>query len=165
MAIMIPVYIINALYLWPITLWTYLQYGRPPKPDEKIVENKTQGQSTPHQEHHHDEARHMDPGKEPAKVDNSLQIHNHGHHMSEHEQGEMHMDHATHGGGGEGHSHGGHVHQDPSIPMFATVTIGVCHCGAGCVLGDIIGEWLVYGTNAMIGNPPRALWVEFLVGE
>jgi len=32
MLVMIPVYIINALYLWPITLWTYLKYGRPSKP-------------------------------------------------------------------------------------------------------------------------------------
>lgn len=31
----IPVYVLNALYLAPITLWTYLNYGRPnapPKP-------------------------------------------------------------------------------------------------------------------------------------
>merc|ERR1712227_1071718 len=47
--------------------------------------------------------------------------------------------------------------------MFATVTVGVCHCGAGCVLGDIVGEWLVYGTNAAFGSPPRLLWAEMLV--
>lgn len=43
--------------------------------------------------------------------------------------------------------------------MFATVTIGVCHCGAGCVLGDRI----VYATGAAVGSPPRQLWVEYLV--
>lgn len=37
MAIMIPVYIINALYLWPITLWYYLRYGRPSKPSEAFT--------------------------------------------------------------------------------------------------------------------------------
>ena len=26
----IPVYVLNALYLWLITIWTYLKYGRPP---------------------------------------------------------------------------------------------------------------------------------------
>lgn len=26
----IPVYVLNALYLAPITLWTYFNYGRPP---------------------------------------------------------------------------------------------------------------------------------------
>jgi hypothetical protein len=46
--------------------------------------------------------------------------------------------------------------------MFATVTVAVCHCGAGCLLGDIVGEWLVYGTDAKING--HHLWVEFLVG-
>ena len=39
----------------------------------------------------------------------------------------------------------------------------VCHCGAGCVLGDVVGEWLVYGTNATING--RLLWTDYLVGE
>src|SRR6266511_6243699 len=30
----IPVYILNALYLAPLTLWTYLNYGRPGKPSK-----------------------------------------------------------------------------------------------------------------------------------
>jgi hypothetical protein len=47
--------------------------------------------------------------------------------------------------------------------MFATITVAVCHCGAGCVLGDIVGEWLVYGTGATING--RMLWVEYLVGK
>lgn len=46
--------------------------------------------------------------------------------------------------------------------MFATVTVAVCHCGAGCVLGDVIGEWLVYGTGATING--ESLWVAYLVG-
>lgn len=46
--------------------------------------------------------------------------------------------------------------------MFATVTVAVCHCGAGCLLGDIVGEWLVYGTHATING--HHLWVSFLVG-
>lgn len=47
--------------------------------------------------------------------------------------------------------------------MFATVTVAVCHCGAGCVLGDVIGEWLVYGTGATING--ESLWVAYLVGK
>jgi cytochrome c-type biogenesis protein CcmH/NrfF len=41
---------------------------------------------------------------------------------------------------------------DPSsLPAFARknwwpVTKGVSHCGAGCTLGDIVGEWLVFAT-------------------
>lgn len=56
-----------------------------------------------------------------------------------------------------------HHHGSGERPMFATVTIGVCHCGAGCILSDIVGEWLVYGTGAEING--EALWVSFLVGK
>ena len=45
--------------------------------------------------------------------------------------------------------------------MWATVAIGVSHCGAGCVLGDLVGEWLVYGTSTTINN--RAIWPELLI--
>ncbi|KAK6406133.1 hypothetical protein LTR95_018694 [Oleoguttula sp. CCFEE 5521] len=62
-----------------------------------------------------------------------------------------HMDHDQH----QHHHYGG------ERPMFATVTIAVCHCGAGCVLGDIIGEWLIYGTGAAIHG--KSLWVNYLV--
>ena len=48
-----------------------------------------------------------------------------------------------------------------SRPMWATVAIGVSHCGAGCVLGDLVGEWLVYGTSTTINN--RAIWPELLI--
>lgn len=47
--------------------------------------------------------------------------------------------------------------------MFATVTIAVCHCGAGCVIGDIIGEWIVYGAGVTING--RSLWPEYLIGN
>lgn len=122
MLIMIPVYIINALYLWPITLWTYLKYGRPSKPEK--------------------EDSHPEAGMK------------HDSQGSDKEMGE-----------GEHDMHEMHHHHGSDRPMFATVTIGVCHCGAGCVLGDIVGEWLVYGTNAGIGSPPRLLWTEYLVGK
>lgn len=36
----IPVYVLNALYLAPITLWTYYNYGRPPPPSPKESEGK-----------------------------------------------------------------------------------------------------------------------------
>lgn len=49
-----------------------------------------------------------------------------------------------------------------STPFYVSVLIGVTHCGAGCVLGDIVGEWIVYGTNVTING--RSLWPEFLIG-
>jgi len=37
----------------------------------------------------------------------------------------------------------------------------VCHCGAGCVLGDVVGEWIVYATGVTIDA--RAIWPEWLI--
>lgn len=56
---------------------------------------------------------------------------------------------------------GGHDHGPSARPMYVTVTVGVHHCGAGCVLGDIVGEWLIHGTDATIGG--ERLWAELLV--
>ena len=66
---------------------------------------------------------------------------------------------ACHSGGGGGGGHG--CHSDPPRPMWATILIGVSHCGAGCVLGDLVGEWLVYGTGAMING--HDVWAELLI--
>jgi hypothetical protein len=54
-----------------------------------------------------------------------------------------------------------HCHHSSSRPMWATVLVGVSHCGAGCVLGDIVGEWLVYGTNATING--QMIWPALLI--
>jgi hypothetical protein len=53
-------------------------------------------------------------------------------------------------------------HSETSIPFYVSVLVGVTHCGAGCVLGDIVGEWIIYGTNVMING--RNLWPEMLIG-
>ena len=36
------------------------------------------------------------------------------------------------------------VEKGPLRPFWQQVAVGVTHCGAGCALGDIIGEWLVF---------------------
>lgn len=140
MLIMIPVYVINALYLWPITLWTYLKYGRPQIPESH--KQKDRFEDTHQSELSHEE-RHSADGKYATEP------------SPRHHQDQQDAD--TH----EGHE----GHHGSDRPMFATVTIGVCHCGAGCVLGDVVGEWLVYGTHAAFGSPPRLLWAEYLVGK
>ena len=33
-----------------------------------------------------------------------------------------------------------------------SISKGVSHCGAGCTLGDITGEWIVYATSLTIGG-------------
>jgi hypothetical protein len=35
----------------------------------------------------------------------------------------------------------------PDYGESVSVSIGVSHCGAGCVLGDIIGAWIVFATG------------------
>lgn len=146
MAIMIPVYIINALYLWPITLWTYLNYSRPEKP-----QSKSEAEQPPQSSH--------DSSQTEVNSDMPDNEHEAGGNCHSKTGAEGHDGHE----GGDDHMH--HHHHGGDRPMFATVTIGVCHCGAGCVLGDIIGEWIVYGTGAAIGSPPRGLWVNYLVGK
>lgn len=74
-----------------------------------------------------------------------------------------HAPEGSHEGHGEEGCHHHHQHGSSERPMFATITVAVCHCGAGCVLGDIVGEWLIYGTGAAING--RALWVEYLIGK
>ncbi|KAF2261310.1 hypothetical protein CC78DRAFT_522025 [Lojkania enalia] len=106
MWIMIPVYVINATYLWPITVWVYINYGRPPKRVKKhSVETK--------------DAHHPPHGRGGGEADEG------------------------HGDAEGGECGGHHFHEGGSQrPMFATITVAVCHCGAGCVLGDVVGEWL-----------------------
>merc|ERR1711939_337962 len=144
MYIMIPVYVINALYLWPITLWVYIKYGRPPPP-QKYGETGTQEVHQPPTANvsgtaGEETARHMDrrniidglPNTEGDGEQNDLETGI----PREHEANEYN------------HSAENEDYQKES---------------AGCVLGDIIGEWLVYGTNAAFGTPPRLLWAEMLV--
>lgn len=137
----------NALYLWPITLWTYLRYGRPPKP--------TKGEAAAPSCAHH--AGKASSGQAPSDSSEEKGDTNPEHARHDHDEADP-QETANSGGHAAHHHHGG-----GERPMFATITVAVCHCGAGCVLGDVIGEWLVYGTGATIAG--RELWVNYLVGE
>lgn len=46
-------------------------------------------------------------------------------------------------------------------PFWQIAYIGVTHCGAGCTLGDIIGEWAVFWIGLTIAG--LALWPEYIV--
>ncbi|MEU2349125.1 DUF4396 domain-containing protein [Modestobacter sp. NPDC049651] len=52
------------------------------------------------------------------------------------------------------------VHEAPGKPGWATTSVGVSHCGAGCTLGDIIAEFAVFALGITIAG--RALWAEFI---
>lgn len=167
MGIMIPVYIINALYIYPITLWVYLQHGRPPKPGAE--------RDTPSQNQHNSGSRNISQRAQNSSEEENIQtgLYDHGDSDPQQESsrpplhfqsGGIH-DHALEwredGDTGQKHNHNMLHERGSSRPTFTTVTIGVCHCGAGCMLGDIVGEWLVYGTGVTIDD--KALWPAYLI--
>lgn len=47
----------------------------------------------------------------------------------------------------------------PPKPRWATTSVGVLHCGAGCTLGDIIAETAIFLAGVTIAG--RALWAEY----
>ncbi len=49
--------------------------------------------------------------------------------------------------------------QPPQKPGWASVAVGVSHCGAGCTLGDIIAELAVFALGVTIAG--EALFAEF----
>ncbi|KIW34107.1 uncharacterized protein PV07_00905 [Cladophialophora immunda] len=164
MAIMIPVYVINALYLWPITAWIYVQYGR-------------RGMSGP--SNHEAETIEEDPllhalsqpGHSEENADAEQRPHGHLT-ANDHDDGDdadsgivasAHLDgRAEHcGDAHHHHKHQPHSHTQANLPMFATVAIATCHCGAGCVLGDLVGEWLIYTFEVVVGG--KMLYAAFII--
>ena len=47
------------------------------------------------------------------------------------------------------------------LPGWRGIAVTATHCGAGCALGDVIGEWLVFATAFTIAG--TALWGEYIV--
>ena len=48
----------------------------------------------------------------------------------------------------------------PDNPGYATIAIGVSHCGAGCTLGDLVAEFTVFGLGVTVAG--TALLAEYL---
>ncbi len=158
MLIMIPVWPINATYMGPLTLFLYFKYGRPSKPEPRDGsdqhDHSTMGHDHSQMHHRHLSGVNYDSSyttganrdAEDASTPIDVEKRNNMDDMGEHQM--------------QPGGHAGH-HKDGGRPTWATVMIGVSHCGAGCVLGDIVGEWLVYGTGAEING--ASIWVELLV--
>jgi Domain of unknown function (DUF4396) len=67
--------------------------------------------------------------------------------------------------------HCGEQHHEPAMashheqaqqrPFWQTVLLGVTHCGAGCTLGDLIGEWAIFIMGVTIAG--QEFWPEILL--
>lgn len=176
----IPVYPINAAYMGPLTLYLYFKYGRATDLGWKLQSPKSDTKK------HHADQSPNDKDIEDQKLEGPRMLHEHMHHQTATQHSQQHESVVTSGD----HDHSQHMdhHQasaqtqlnmphighsmsrmdsnrmrmdDPNRPFWATVLIGVSHCGAGCVLGDLVGEWLVYGTNVMING--QNMWPELLI--
>ena len=159
----------------PVTLYVYFKYGRAALPTPKSEEQTTKHCHTsqvpaPDQvkdndastdatgELANDTSSHCDAHNRDTDLDASATVA-----RADHDE-PWSSSNASHSDAEKGH--GGmtdcrHHHDAGSRPMWATVLVGVSHCGAGCVLGDLVGEWLVYGTGATING--HDIWVELLV--
>ncbi|KAL9106713.1 MAG: hypothetical protein Q9227_008282 [Pyrenula ochraceoflavens] len=189
MWIMIPVWPINAAYIGPLTLYLYFKFGRPTKPSEIPAGGMSHchgSKEEGNQEPANVEDCHTKIGEEHGNhEDNSHESHGTETHNGHEATGGAHHHHSQSDIPREpsanlsvasddlekqdlqtsknDHSHM-HMHHDMgnnSRPMWATVLIGVSHCGAGCVLGDLVGEWLVYGTGVTLNG--QMIWVELLI--
>lgn len=147
----------------PLTVYIYLKYGRPTKPSPA-----TPARKSCHQNGDGDiglREKDIESGSEHATLtrsdDQSVQ------HDTMHAAYDPTASEPEHGTQDTNNSPSkadistSHCHHHTSRPMLATVLIGVSHCGAGCVLGDLVGEWLVYGTSTSIGG--HSIWAELLI--
>ena len=181
MWIMIPVYPINAAYMLPVTLYVYFKYGRPTRPTPKnAVSHAEEGvthchdrsmkeadlrsdsETSPTEYHAPREAKHeTTQAAYDRTTPPSCNADLHTTDPAESRNGRSSSSEAEEAKPTDSSMAHCHHHGITSRPMWATVLIGVSHCGAGCVLGDLVGEWLVYGTNATING--ESIWVELLV--
>lgn len=51
---------------------------------------------------------------------------------------------AGHGGGGYEGMNMGAMQPRPERPFWQSAALGATHCGAGCVLGDLVAEWFTF---------------------
>jgi hypothetical protein len=52
------------------------------------------------------------------------------------------------------------LEEPPEKPGWATVAVGVSHCGAGCTLGDIIAELVIFALGATVAG--ESLYAAYL---
>jgi hypothetical protein len=62
----------------------------------------------------------------------------------------------------QGGHHGsmGGAERTVTTPSLSEATVSATHCGAGCTLGDIVTEWMIFVTGATIGG--SMLWASLV---
>ena len=173
-------YPINAAYMLPVTLYVYFKYGRAAVPVSKSPDAEEGGlnHETNTASHCHsaapEEREGSETGTSPASSPTSKDPYSNPaaqHSGTQNAAADSGANAPSHCGNPDTDAEKGDLpattgmshacHDTSSRPMWATVLVGVSHCGAGCVLGDLVGEWLVYGTGATING--ASIWVELLI--
>jgi hypothetical protein len=138
-------------------MYLYFMYGRAKDPRSKQPAPMHHGGH----EHHVDGHDHpAPPHGEHAAADHAEHMHHSEHAHAPDPEKDAGADHSHHHPAQkhEMSMHDIHMHDmgGPPRPLWATVLVGVSHCGAGCVIGDLVGEWLVFGAGITING--RDLW-------
>lgn len=135
----------------PITLWLYLKYGRPSA--RGIMQRPTNSGS-----HSLSGTSRRRGSPYPAASPTHESYHDHAVTNTDHSQSTS----PYISGPTRSKAIGHHCHATNNTrPMLVIVLVGVSHCGAGCVLGDIVGEWVVHATGIIING--RELWPALLI--
>ena len=153
-----PVYPINAAYMLPVTLSLYFKYGRPTKPGagDATSGGHCHDSGAAHKTNEHDQQ----PNDHACCHSDSAPSTQNQHDTSPPGRTPSHDTDPSTLEKANPTSHSCHA-QTPSRPLYATVLAGVSHCGAGCVLGDLVGEMIIYGTGARIAG--EMLWPTLLL--
>jgi hypothetical protein len=122
MAVMNFVFPITALYFGPLALWFYLRWGRAARP----VPQASPEVRVPAEAvpAHAGQAANADAGGLPPPAAPPP----------------------------AGHPAAGHPAADGGRPWWVTMATEVSHCGAGCTLGDVISEFLIFALALTIAG-------------
>jgi hypothetical protein len=141
-------------------MYLYFVYGRAKDPNEKT----STAMDHSGQEHHsHDHGHSASHHSEHTAAEHAKQTQASSHAEPTHATDPEHGTGASHSHHDPAQKHEMSMHDihmhdmgGPPRPLWATILIGVSHCGAGCVIGDLVGEWLVFGTGITING--RDIW-------
>jgi Domain of unknown function (DUF4396) len=137
MAVMNAVYPITALYFGPIGLWFYWRWGRVPA-------RGAAGMA----------AMHAAPAAQTAMAPAGPAAAGSG------QTGQAASQAAGQAAGQVGSQIGGQAGPPPrSRPRWAMMATEVSHCGSGCVLGDVVSEFVIFWFALAIAG--TMLWAEY----